>query len=328
MAGIGSVGSTERRDRSRETEVSETSKKEDPSATRLTMVRHADARLAEFAGSSKPADVFSQAPQTKPTSQTLANTSKEVNAAQAAVESAPTTEARTAATLRLHELQSKWVAQAKSLGYSEPREFSLTRSTDAELANAHAWLVKGNVIPQDELRRDGGVSYRQNVEASMSLRMPTANSPPFESFPPAVQKRVLESELAKLGVRCQDGETVTSLRDKYIAAAAEANRKGIEAQTKNDPNDVATRQRQGRALAMGLDGRVMSEEDLEQYEMAEATKTLTGGTTLGSAMAIGTAIAGGNTEQMRQGSEMGNMLMEPGAEARTHHLTQRHGGGH
>ena len=34
-------------------------------------------------------------------------------------------------------------------------------------------------------------------------------------------------------------------------------------------------------------------------------------------MAIGTAIAGGDVEQMRQANEMGNMLMEPAVETKT-----------
>ena len=135
MAGsIGSVSSTEKRDRTSELDTpAQPQKAQDPSAVRLATVRHADARLAELAGSAKPMDVFSQTPATKPTVATFNATSSEVSTAALVLATAKTPEARGAAATRLHEVQGKWVAQAKSLGYAEPRGFRLTQSTDADL---------------------------------------------------------------------------------------------------------------------------------------------------------------------------------------------------
>ena len=177
------------------------------------------------------------------------------------------------------------------------------------------------------MRHDGGTSYVMNVEASMALRMPSAGVPSFSAFPKDVQKRVLESELGKLGVRCADNETLATLTKKFADAGSAANTKGLAAQLADASDDVGKRQREGRSLAMGLDGRVMSDEELEQYELGEAEKTLTAGTTLGSAMAIGTVLSGGDVEQMRQGSELGNMLTEPASDIGQHHLMHPHAHG-
>lgn len=198
------------------------------------------------------------------------------------------------------QAQGEWSREA-SLRWKPPSPgFDPNRASDGELVKAYTWLACGGAVPAGELARDGGRSYAQNLEAAIAVRAPwVKGAPKLEAFPPDVQRRAIESALARHGARCEPGDDLPTLRGKLAKAEQAAKTASLEA-------GVNRTEAEGKRKAIGLDGRQGSSAALGDYEMAEYLKAMNPGTTTGAITAG--LLGGGKVEDMRRAGEAGNVV--------------------